>query len=318
VPSFLLNSKMNPALRARVERSLRGRSSAARLPPGFIAVLRWASVVGIVVAVAAFVTARRERAQELAAAKAELVQKLSREAAGLSQEDWQTLPRAEEWLRRASGNYAGDTTSPALKDAAAVERLLRRPALYVRGELAALAANQELARALARSAQDTLLWCLLTPPASAEEKDVSHALNAPRDGVMAPPIERLDALLAGLPLLKPEWTEQLQRVTTIEELRPLRDLIAQAPLAEAKRAAHAEVLLFALDEPKEAGTAVELDGTHRHAVRFHVVDLRADQELVRLRRTVDPAWVSEQKRPRAGRLVDCRLGFDLRAAMIGK
>ena len=115
------------------------------------------------------------------------------------------------------------------------------------------------------------------------------------------------------------YLPQVKEADSVEQLAPLGDVIEHAPLMEAKRAARAQLALFVLDEPKEADVPVEIDGTHRHVVRVHLVDLREDKELLRTRRVVDPAWISEAKRQRHAKgLVDCRLGLELRQLLFGQ
>ena len=75
-------------------------------------------------------------------------------------------------------------------------------------------------------------------------------------------------------------------------------------------------MLFAIDEPGEAGVAAELDGERPHQVRIGVVDLAADKVLLRLRRKVDPSWISSNARAEFASGIDsCGLALDVHAAV---
>lgn len=321
MPTFLVNSKMNPALRARVQRSLGGRSSAARLPARFIAVLRFASVGLLVIAVVGIFGVQRERAQELEAAKQKLLQRLDTEAKGLSPDDHLTVPRALDWLKRISEGVPTEFLQQGLGNADSAGKLLARRIAFVRADTKEVTTDGAREHAVAKTSRDGVARCLLDPPVSAKETDLlAHLRLTPEDSwSMASSVELLGAAMAGLPLFEPRWASQVKDADSIDQLGPLGDVIEHAPLVEAKRAAKVELALFVLDEPKEADVPVEIDGTHRHVVRVHLVDLRAEQELLRTRRVVDPAWISEAKRQRHAKgLVDCRLGFELRQLLFGQ
>jgi hypothetical protein len=317
VPTFLVNAKMNPALRARVERSLGGRSRAARLPPRFIAVLRFASLAGLVASVLWFVSFQRQQASELDHEKRELSARLALHSDALSPSDLLTVTRAKEWLRRLKGDYGGDWVNEQIATTDAVERALRQPAAYVRAEVEKVHSDDDIDAALASSPVDALVRCLYEPPDSDTEKALLGKLDALRSSAGASSnFASLGAAVVALPLLEPSFRERIARAERIEDVHALARVVDGAPLSSATRAARAEVLIVAFDEPKEAGSVVELDGTHRHAVRVHAVDLRNERELWRQRRLVDPAWISEAKRVKHARaLVDCRLGYDVSRAL---
>lgn len=321
MPTFLTNANMNPALRARIVRSLSGRSRSSRLPPRFVAALRLVSVLGIALAIGTYVSHRREQAETLRRTKQDLIERIERHATGISEEDRKTVPRAREWLERLGAAYAGDRVGPELGTPEAVAREFRRPAAYVRADSAELSSPASIASAIAESTPESLVRCLYDPPEARDEKALLERLRdsgAVREG-SALLVEPLGAAEVALPLLDPAFAEQVERADHVAQVRELARVVEGAPLLEARRAARAEVLVVALDEPKPSGVVVELDGTHRHAVRIHVVDLRAERELGRVRLEADPEWVSESKRVKHARaLVDCRLGFDARRALAGQ
>lgn len=307
---------MNPALRERVLRSLGARSPSTRLPPRAIAVLRFVSVALLLVSVGLLISFQRRETERLEHAKQELRETLRRHALGLTPDDWQTLPRAEKWLRSVSADYPGDLVPAELGDETKLARLLGRRAIYARGPLSGLTESHDLGKFVARGQKDAFLDCLLDPPDSLTEKELLARLAHPSGGYSKlQNVEPLGAALAGMPLLAPAWSERFDSIDSVEMLAPLRELVQRAPLAEARRAARAELLLLVLDEDKAKGVPVEIDGTARHAVRFAVFDLRADRQVARLRRTLDPEWISNKQRQRRARdLSDCHLAAEMRQA----
>jgi hypothetical protein len=282
-----------------------------------VAIVRFASLAMLVVSVGWFISFRNEQAEQLDKAKRELRETLQRHAAGLSEEDWQTLPRAEQWLGQVSDAYEGDVVLPELRDEKGLDRFLRRPSLYVRGHLKNLADSHDVSKFVQGSQKDAFLDCLLDPMDDVSEKALLSRLAQRRQAGFGhgDQVELLGAALAGMPMLAPTWAEQIDDVESVRALEPLRKLVERAPLAQAKRAARAEVLLLVLDEANEPGTPVEIDGTARHRVRFLAFDLRAEREALRLRRMVDSEWISDKQRQKQARaLVGCRLGVELRRA----
>jgi hypothetical protein len=128
-------------------------------------------------------------------------------------------------------------------------------------------------------------------------------------------VRRLHEAAAGLPVLLPPWAARVRQARDLPELQGLRRELERAPMAAAKQAARAEVLLVALDEPGDGKGPTELDGERPHQVRVALVDLKSDRVLLRVRRQVDPSWISATARSEyAGGLDACALGYDLRSA----
>jgi hypothetical protein len=128
-------------------------------------------------------------------------------------------------------------------------------------------------------------------------------------------VERLFEAVVGLPVFSAEWQERVHRAKDVDSVRRLAELFRLAPIEEAQRGAKAELFIFALDEPKTDNSPSEFDGATRHLVRVHVVDLKESRILVRVRRLVDPAWISEAKRHRyASGLTGCRLAIEVHEA----
>src|SRR5690606_24020270 len=79
--------------------------------------------------------------------------------------------------------------------------------------------------------------------------------------------------LAGMPFLGADWLARVSAAEGARELQRLRRDFERAPLAQARRAAKAELLLFAMDEPPKRPGPVELDGERARDVRVGLVDL---------------------------------------------
>jgi hypothetical protein len=71
-----------------------------------------------------------------------------------------------------------------------------------------------------------------------------------------------------------------------------------------------------MDEPGTSSGLSELDGERPHDVRVAFVDMGAQKVVLRLRKHVDPAWISLEKRPRyAAGLDGCALALDVRESV---
>ena len=76
------------------------------------------------------------------------------------------------------------------------------------------------------------------------------------------------------------------------------------------------LLVVAMDEPSDGGGPTELDGERAHAIRIGVVDLAASKILLRIRRLVDPSWISLAKKSEyANGLDSCGLAFDVHESL---
>jgi hypothetical protein len=317
VPTFLVTSKMNPALRARVERSLGGKNRSRGYAPGFVAALRFGTLAALAGTVVLLLLGHAAGERELAKEKQELLSTVERHSADLTREDWETLPRAEHWLRRVSSKYDGDVFAPEFGVEARAS-WLTRSTLYARGELKNLVGSHDLSRFLAGSARDGFVECLFEAPKKTDERGLIDHLNAARKGGFAQSdsVQWLSAAFAGMPLLSPAWANRIRDAETVEELAQFGELVKHAPLGAARRAAHAELFVLVVDEPKDGTGPVELDGTQRHFARVQLIDLRKNQELARLRLLIDPTWLSEKERQRRARdLAGCRLAVDVREAL---
>jgi hypothetical protein len=323
MPTLLVNRKMNPALVARVETSVTGRrpkSQATRSTTRRTSLLRLAAVLGLAAPIAVMATGYRRSRAELRDARAALAGEWTRQTGSLSADDQGFLGRTEERLRTFAGEYPGDLTVEKLRPAGALGAGLAGPSIYVRGPIAAFQTPKGVARAALESGKDAFLLCLLDPPSSRDEKSLlvnARAALAGGDPVqkLSSNVHRLHDLEVGLPFLTPAWGQRVQSARDTQELSRLERELRKAPIGATQSALRARLLIAVLDEENEGTGPTELDGEHTHHVRILLAELPADKPLLRLRRRVDPSWITPSRRSRYARQLDsCRLALDLHDA----
>jgi hypothetical protein len=324
--NFLTTKKMAPALAARIEASVRGKRGRGR-PPSRSTRDRVSSLgrLGLALAVAGLVVfviaARREDRRTLEGVRSVLLGTVHDARASLTPEDMTVVARASDWLTRSSGGYEGDFVAPELQAAGALAARMSRPTLYVRGELDSFGSPSAIAAAATSSQKDPLAVCLVEPPAGRTEKAlferVREAYSRGADA-HAPNVRRLHDVIAGLPLLEASWSDGVRAAGEAEDIDRARRELQRAPIEGAKRAAKAELLLFAFDEPGAPGGTTELDGERPHDVRVVLVDLAAGKMLLRQRRRVDPSWVSASKKAEYSAALDgCKLAAEVYDSVSG-
>jgi hypothetical protein len=282
--------------------------------------LRVGALVIIVGAVFALTHVRRQNLERLERQRALLLERVSKAASGVTARDRELVARVRPWVERAVESYAGDWIADELDAAGALAAVLARPSVYLRGPLSGLSGPGALTRAAIQSFNDALVLCLVDPPAARTEKLLlararSTFAGGERMHAVAH-VERLLGALLGLPLLAPEFRERVIEAGDSLALDRLEREFERAPIASAKRAARAEVLLYAVDEPGSGTGPTELDGERPHDVRVGVVDLVAGRPLLRVRRRVDPSWLSAPVRAEFASAIDsCALALDVHSAV---
>jgi|GEM_PF-574432 len=321
MPSFLTTKKMGPRLRERIQTSLSGRrTSKRRSRTGllFVACLRAALLVALVVVAVNYLLEKRGQESKIEALRAELLRVHQGESADLGKTEKEVRLRAESAVAQALGEYEGDLVAGEAKDVELFSALLAKQGIYLRGRLKDFKAEGGLSRVASHSLKDGFLVCLLDPPAGIEEKALLERTyvayrSGPALDSATPGYFRLQAALAFMPLLEDSWRDNVKRVQKLESLEHLMKTLKQAPLEQAKAAARAEYFLFLIDEEKQAGAASEFDGASKHFVRIHLVHLASQDTILRQRLLVDPSWISERSRHRyAQGLLACRLARELR------
>lgn len=319
--TFLTTSKMHPELAARIEASVRGQKhtpgAQRRLPPRVVSIARAALVLVVALGVYTVVTGRRHDRAEVERTRASLLDAVGAQSAWLSAEDKGAVTRAESWLMRSSGEYEGDLVTADLSAPGALAAALARPAIYVRGPLGAFRSPTLIANAASTSAKDSLLLCLVEPPAARGEKVLLEKVLIAYGGGPAlegrtSNVRRLHEAIVGLPLLLPPWSDRVRSAPDAAELARLKRELERAPVVRAKQAVRAELLIAAFDEPSDGGGPTELDGERAHAVRVMVVELASEKVLLRARKLVDPTWISLAKKSTHATGIDsCGLAFDV-------
>jgi len=321
VGTFLATHKMDLALVARIERSVgaaarsaRGKRVSARLRTSL---LRLTIAVGVTALLGAAFIARRRYQQEVSRAKATLLDSVRAQNAALTAEERNFMTRVEPWLSRLAASYEGDVVADELRPTKALDAVLARASVYVRGPVSAFANPAAMAEVASASTRDSLLLCLLDPPASRAEKVVLAKVRAAYAGGAnaSEHARRLHDAGSGLRQLLVPWDERVHNAIEIRDLDRVKAEIAKVPVAETKRAVQAELLIAAMDEPDEPGPA-DLDGERAHQVRVSVIDLGAKKILLRARKRVDPNWLAATTRSTFASAVDgCALALDVRAAV---
>jgi hypothetical protein len=257
---------------------------------------------------------RRARERTLTTAKDECLAAVQHVRESVPAHGFELAAAAERWLLRESQAYAGDILP---KDARLA--LAPRTSIYIRAATADM--NPErLPRATADSHLDAFTFCWQREPEERTEKVIlKHLLEPAHESTDAPPvvasIYRLQDLTLSLNMLRPEFTDQLVHTQSLPMVQELSRAWAAAKVEQRVLSTHAQLLVAVLDEPKTPGTPVELDGAADHWARVVVIDLVSGAPLLRIRKHLDPSWVTERRRPEyAARLEACRLAFDVRHA----
>ncbi len=327
MPTFLVTSKMHPALAARVLASVRGRDVApdgrgrralAWTGKALLSLLRLAVLPALALIAGSIALRVYKARREVEWERARILANLRSRGDGLTDDDKRLVERTTAWLTAGAAAYEGDFVAPDLRGPGALKAALARPSLYVRGPVDGLADPSKLAEVAALSYRDALLLCLVDPPSARSEKAMMAQVRAAYAGgaeaeLRAANVQRLAVPIAGLPFLLPAWETKVQTAEA-DDLGNLRREIDRAPIERAKLAAKSSSLIFALDEAGDGQGPTEIDGERPHAIRLEVVDLARAIVLLRVKKRVDPAWISVDRRPEyAGKLDSCAFAFDVLA-----
>ena len=325
MPTFLTTPKMSPELALRVQASVNGRRATPggrRRAPHFIVLVRLSVLVLAGMLLATVIYIRNRDREERESERASLGASFTRRRAALEPQDHRTLALIESSVVRGAGEYEGDVVTDSLRAPGALSALFSGGTVYVRGEQAAFRNTAAVAEAAKNSSKDAFLLCLLDPPPERTEKALlvkARVAYAGRGDLEAATehVRPLRDAVIGLPFLSTSFAERLRTAGELTELRRLHQAFDKAPLDAAIQAAKARLLVFVVDEPSAPGGPVELDGEKAHNVRVSVVDLISQSTLLRLRRHVDPSWISPARRADSANALDsCALALDVRESFL--
>jgi hypothetical protein len=284
-----------------------------------IALGRVAVAVVVVVVACSAVLARQRDRSELERVRGSLLAVAVAARAPLTAEDMGGVVRMESLLLQAAGVYEGDVVADELRHPGALAAALARPAVYVRAAQDQARTPMGITTAAAASMKDPFLVCLLEPPTARTEKALSATVHDVYSGGAEPHsrnVRRLREAEEGLPFLTALWEENIHLARTSGELDALRAQFDRAPIEAAKRAVRADYFLYAIDEDGDRGGATELDGERPHAVRVGLVELKTARVVLRMRKRVDPSWVSTGRRALYASGFDgCALAYDVRESI---
>jgi hypothetical protein len=257
---------------------------------------------------------------ELEVARSGLLEEVRAHAQKLDENGASRVARITAWISQTLGAYAGDFVAPELSGMGALGARLSKPVVYLRGALSELEGERGLYAAAEGSFPDALPLCLLDPPQEHDERTLRRrAAQIYAGGEHSRAIshmERLHDLLVGLPFLLPAWEVRVLLAKDLRGIEELAQRLRAAPLDAAARASHAPLLLLVLDEPKDGAGPTELDGSSPHFVRVHLIDLDEERVLLRLRRHVDPGWISPDVRAEyASGITSCELALLVQKAL---
>ncbi|MDB4940807.1 MAG: hypothetical protein JWP97_341 [Labilithrix sp.] len=320
--TFLTTSRMDPALAARIEKSVRGKEIETRggkISPRVTALWRVFAVAAAILVVYVVTSTRRRDHQEFELAKTTFLATVKGQAALVTPEDRGSLVVMESWLARAAGPYEGDVMAPEVKGPGVLAQVLAQPATYVRGPLDAFTFTQRIRAQAAASTKDALLLCLVDPPRAADEKTLLGPVRLALTSALlleqhTAHVRRLNDAVLGLPLLSPEFQTRIQGVSGGHDLGVLRREWNAAPADRTRQALASKLLVYVLDEPSNGGGPTELDGERPHDMRVGIVDLTTSKVLLRARQHVDPSWISPARKAEYATGLDgCQLASRLHA-----
>lgn len=325
MPSSLVNPKMNPALAARVVRSLHGKrssgASTATTSPSRTLLLRLGALAAVSAIVCAVVREVQTRNTQLADAKQTLLQARAELQATLTPRARAFGDRVTRLLTREANSYHGAVRHEQLASIADWDAVLARPIVYARVDVDKISQPERFDAALSESRKDAFVACLKRPPEARGEKELmKRVVDAFGQDAQeyTSNLHRVHDALVTLRVLDPAIDRQIERAEELQPVLSLQHTWEQARVDERLPAVFGEVVIALLDEPKLPNTPVELDGASVHGVRLVVVDVSREQDLVLLRTHFDlnPSWVSERRRPQyAQGLEGCRMAYDVRTAL---
>jgi len=311
MPTLLTNRKMDPALRARIERSLEARGSAEASAARLRALMRFATLAIVVFAIGYMISKRHAAKSALETQRTTLLETWTKKTAEITANDEKARARDEQLLEALAGVYEGDVALPTKLD---------RTIVYVRGPIESFRSTATIPKAAAQSLEDAFARCFVEPPRTKSEKDVLAKVRAVYTGSVGglPNLERLETAYATERILGPQWIARAKTTPSEKELAAMQTELDHTPFDRALVAWRAELLLAVMDEPGDTNVPAELDGERPHDVRVALVETKTGRALLRMHAHVDPSVWSAATRPEYATGLDaCALAFEARALLGG-
>jgi hypothetical protein len=247
--------------------------------------------------------------------KAELRQRYETQAAAFDAGFRARSERVQQLLAHAADPYPGDWIDPQLRDAARFDALWSRPVVYVRGPLRGFLTDADRRQTNREVVADALIRCLIVPPPSIKESELlRHLGRIYQPARFVGKFYDFEPVHAAFSFLDAGFfARALADAERMKEVVSLGRELERAHLSRAAQARHVELFVLALDEPKNRGAVADFDGEAEHFIRLIAVDLSTPRVWWRVRRQVDPQWLSEKSRLAYSRELDsCRLAWELR------
>ena len=316
--TFLVTPRMNPALRARVERAVSPKARARHKAAGLGMASPFASgqklrparllpVIALVVIAGLFVAMLIHERRALEAERSALLSEIGELRAGLPAGHEGLIAETERILVEAAGEEdAPEIIDPTLRPAGALEAALRQPTLYVHALAAELRDARRMDDAARGSDKDAFLVCLLYPPASTSERDLLakvrgvYFAGAKVEDETAS-VRRLAEARLGLAVLAPAFEGSVRAAQDRNALKRLRRDLQKAPVELAKKAAGAKLMLIVADSAAWA--------------RVTLVDLGAKRTLLRVRRPTEELALSARASSQREEIEACSLAVTVRKAV---
>lgn len=292
--TFLTTPKMNPALRARVERAvshrLRAKQNAARLgvvvpfegrPP--FAFARLLPIAAFTLVVLLGMSMHYSGKRELETERNGLLSDLAARRAELPPGYQGFSIATDRWIAEAASDQPQpDVVDPGVKGPS-LDAVLHRPAVYVHAAATELRDGKKLDDVVGASIKDSFLWCLMTATQTNERDLLSKVRGTYFGGAKldeeTASVRRLADARMGLDVLGPSFEDVVRHARDIPTLKRLRKVLDAAPTEHTKKAAAAEILIVVTDAKDEKGAS---------SSRVLVVDIATQTVLLRLKPKVDP------------------------------
>ena len=326
MPSFLVNSKMSPALAARVTASVRGRRSKpgdASAAAHARALIRFVLVVVIVGAGVWLAVSVRQESARVERERTSLLDTVHGHNALLTADEKGAVARDDAWVTAFASTFEGEVVSNELRAPGGLAAVLARPSVYVHGTIDSFHSAVSLEQAAVDSVKDSFLLCLIDPPAARNEKALLGKVHVAYDGgpvleQRTPDTLRLADAQAVFRILSPAWEARV-RGADASGLSKLRGELDRAPMEKGKLALKAGLLIVAMDEPAPVTSPAELDGERAHEVRLAIVDVASSKVFLRTRKHVDPSdWSVKARSDYARGLDECALALDVREGVVAR